>query len=441
MLYGQLLSSIESKFGEKINLLENLSVDLPTPHEKQILFINSPAKRKIIRAGRRSGKTEGAAILAVNGFKGSRRILYATPVSEQIDRFWKVVTKALAKPVEDGLLYKNETLHLIELPRTEFRIRAKTAWNADTLRGDYCDLLILDEWQGMDEDAWELVGAPMLLDNNGDAIFFYTPPSLHSKSASKAKDPQHAGKMYAKAKQDETGRWAAFHFTSHDNPYVSKEALSNITKDMTTEAILMEIMAQDETEAQGSLWKREMIEKYRVVKPPMKDVKDNGHVTQAIDLRRIVVAIDPSATSTGNEAGIIASGKNGEDAYVLADESIQGSPLAWATAAVTLYHRLRADRIVAEANNGGEMVELTIRQVDPRVPVTLVHASRGKQTRAEPIAAQYERGKVHHVGNFEKLEDEMCLWCPGDESPNRMDALVWSLTELMLSPMPGFFFA
>jgi len=113
----------------------------------------------------------------------------------------------------------------------------------------------------------------------------------------------------------------------------------------------------------------------------------------------------------------------------------------WATAAVTAYHKLKADRIIAEANNGGEMVALTIAQVDSTVPVELVHASRGKQTRAEPIAAQYEQGRVHHVGVFEALEDEMCLWIPGDASPNRMDALVWALTELMLSTQPGFFFA
>jgi phage terminase large subunit-like protein len=125
----------------------------------------------------------------------------------------------------------------------------------------------------------------------------------------------------------------------------------------------------------------------------------------------------------------------------LADESVQGSPLVWATAAVTAYHKFKADRIIAEANNGGEMVALTIKQVDPSVPVELVHASRGKQTRAEPIAAQYEQGRVHHVGLFEALEDEMCLWIPGDASPNRMDALVWALTKLMLSIQPGFFFA
>jgi phage terminase large subunit-like protein len=120
-------------------------------------------------------------------------------------------------------------------------------------------------------------------------------------------------------------------------------------------------------------------------------------------------------------------------AYILEDASVQGSPQVWAKAAVTLYHKLGADKIVAEGNNGGEMITQVIRQVDPSVRVKLVHASRGKATRAEPVAAVYEQGRAHHVGKFSRLEDEQCLWMPGDTSPNRMDALVWALTELVVN--------
>jgi hypothetical protein len=404
-----------------------MTVRIPKPFDRQLEFIRHPAKRKIVRAGRRFGKTESAAIISLENFLKGRRILYATPVYDQINKFWKVVTKALDEPINRKLFYKNETEHIIELPKSEQRIKAKTAWNADTLRGDYADVLILDEWQSMDEDAWERVGAPMLLDNDGDAVFFYTPPSLHSRSASKAKDPQHAAKMYKKFDEDTTGRCKAFRYTSYDNPKISKKALVDITKDMTSQAHRMEILAEDETEAPGALWTRKIIDDGRTVKMP--------------DLSRVVVGVDPSTTSGGDEAGIVVAGLYAGEAYILADESLQGSPLVWATAAVTAYYKQKADRIIAEANQGGEMVALTIEQVDPTVPVELVHASRGKQTRAEPIAAQYEQKRVHHVGKFEALEDEMCLWIPGDASPNRMDALVWALTELMLSAQPGFFFA
>lgn len=389
-------------------------------HPKQAAFVNSEAKRIVVRGGRRGGKTTGVANRAAKRFLVGRRILYATPTAEQIDRFWVTVCRIFEKAIDSGALYKNETKHILEISGTEHRIRAKTAWNPDTLRGDYCDDLILDEFQLMDEDTWNQAGAPMLMDNDGDAIFVYTPPSLHSRSAIKARDPQHAAKMFKQALLDDTGRWATFHFASHDNPYISQTAVDEIARDMTALAYRMEILAEDIDEAPGALWTHDLIEQHRLIKGPER-------------YQRVVVAVDPSATSTGDEAGIVGAGKQGPGFYVLEDASVQGSPQTWAKAAVTLYHKLRADRIVAEKNNGGEMVEQVIHQVDPVVPVSLVWASRGKQTRAEPVAAIYEQGRAHHVGTFPTLEDEMTLWTPGDASPNRMDALVWAGTELMLN--------
>jgi len=386
------------------------------PHPHQLDFIESPKPRKVVRGGRRGGKTVGAAELAARRFEAGKRVLYAVPTQEQVDRFWSTVKTIFQVPIDRGLIYKNETRHVLEIPGTETRIRAKTAWNADTLRGDYADLLILDEWQLMNEEAWGVVGAPMLADNNGDAVFIYTPPSLHSRSTTKANDPQHAAKLYKRAAADTTGRWEAYHFTSYDNPFISAEALDDLAHDMTALAYRMEILAEDVDEAPGALWKRDDIEKARRSSAPSLD--------------RVVIGVDPTATAQGDEAGIIAAGSKGDQSYIIGDYSKHGSPLVWATAAVEAYHEHRADMIVAEANNGGEMVEQTIKQVDPNVPVTLVWASRGKQTRAEPVAAMYEQGRVHHVGSYPTLEDEMCLWMPGDASPNRMDALVWGVTYL-----------
>lgn len=178
-----------------------------------------------------------------------------------------------------------------------------------------------------------------------------------------------------------------------------------------------ELNAEILTDNPGALWKREMIDASRVLKAP--------------ELDRVVVAVDPSATSGGDEAGIITAGIAGEHYYTIADDSLQGSPHEWASAAVTAYHRAQANCIVAESNQGGEMVTAVIKQVDPSVPVKLVHASRGKATRAEPIAAIAEQGRDHHIGTFPALEDELCLWQPGDASPNRLDAKVWALTDLM----------
>ncbi len=172
--------------------------------------------------------------------------------------------RALTPAIDAGIFYKNETDHIIELVGTEQRIRAKTAYNADTLRGDYADLLILDEFQLMSEDTWDAVGAPMLLDNDGDAVFIYTPPSLHSRSATKARDPQHAAKLFKKAAEDTSGRWATFTFSSHENPHLSKSALEEITSDMSALAFRQEILAEDIDEAPGALWTRKVIEDGRV---------------------------------------------------------------------------------------------------------------------------------------------------------------------------------
>jgi len=196
-----------------------------------------------------------------------------------------------------------------------------------------------------------------------------------------------------------------------------------ITKYEGTRLGRQELNAEILEDVEGALWKRDaMIEAYRVTKAP--------------DLARIIVAVDPEASSEEGsaETGIVIAGIGKDrEGYVLDDRSLRASPHGWATAAVTAYHVFKGDRIVGEVNNGGEMVEATLRTVDADIPYKALHASRGKQARAEPIAALYEQGRVHHVGCFPDLEDQLCSWVPGDKSPDRLDALVWALTELMLN--------
>jgi phage terminase large subunit-like protein len=161
---------------------------------------------------------------------------------------------------------------------------------------------------------------------------------------------------------------------------------------------------------------------------------DENRVTEAPDMRRIVVAVDPSGGSGPNndEQGIVVVGVGVDGGlYVLADRSCSLSPHGWASRAVGAYHEFSADRIIAERNYGGDMVESTIRQVDANAPVKVITASRGKVQRAEPVAALYEQHRVHHVGALPKLEDQMTQWTPQDgTSPDRLDALVWAVTEL-----------
>lgn len=189
-----------------------------------------------------------------------------------------------------------------------------------------------------------------------------------------------------------------------------------------------ELQAEILEEAEGALWSRAMLER----------VRHKGNVPQ---MKRVVIGIDPATTAKteSNLTGIVAAGLGIDGrGYVLADGSARLSPDGWARKAVALYQNLHADRFIAEGNQGGDMVRHTINSAMPNAPVKIVHASRGKQARAEPIAALYEQNKVSHCGDFPELEDQMCTWEPlGDlGSPDRIDALVWALTELMLGRAP-----
>jgi phage terminase large subunit-like protein len=176
----------------------------------------------------------------------------------------------------------------------------------------------------------------------------------------------------------------------------------------------------------GALWTRDLLEDRREQVAP--------------ELKRVVIGVDPPVSAHGDACGIVAVGLGRDDkAYVLADHSVKGaSPEGWARAVASAVEAWGADRVVAEDNQGGNMVESTLRAADLAMPVKRVHASRGKSARAEPVAALYEAGRAFHVGGFPELEDEMCGLVVGGgyegpgRSPDRADALVWAMTELML---------
>lgn len=187
-----------------------------------------------------------------------------------------------------------------------------------------------------------------------------------------------------------------------------------------------ELNAEILDDAPGALWKRSQIDALRVDKLPA-------------DLARIVIAIDPAVTAHegSDETGIIVGGL-GRDGhgYVFDDLSGVYKPHEWAAKVCGAFHTQRANLVVGEVNNGGDMIEHTLRTFDRAVPFKAVHASRGKRTRAEPISALYEQGRVHHVGTLGELEDQLCGWdeSTGEASPDRLDALVWLLNELMVAP-------
>jgi len=169
---------------------------------------------------------------------------------------------------------------------------------------------------------------------------------------------------------------------------------------------------------ESALWRRDWIERTRAPAP--------------LALTRVVIGVDPPASSKGDECGIVVAGRaESEAGYVLGDLSAGGlTPNAWATRVADTFEHWKADTIIAEANQGGEMVKSVLQQAAPNLPVRLVHATRDKVTRATPIAALYEQNRIHHAGNFAELEDQMCQYDGEGKSPDRMDALVWALTHL-----------
>jgi phage terminase large subunit-like protein len=181
-----------------------------------------------------------------------------------------------------------------------------------------------------------------------------------------------------------------------------------------------ELNAEVLEDIEGALWSLKMIDASRVFKCP--------------ELVKAAVAIDPSVTSTdeSDECGIMIGGMDAMgEIYITEDLSGIFSPLVWAGKAIDVYNKQKLDRIVAETNNGGDLVETVIRQIDRNVSYKGVWASRGKVTRAEPVQSLYEQKRIHHVGSLPKLEDEMCTWIPKEgKSPNRIDALVWLVAYL-----------
>ena len=167
------------------------------------------------------------------------------------------------------------------------------------------------------------------------------------------------------------------------------------------------------------------------------DIISSNRVDEIPSFKRIVVALDPAVTSkdTSDETGIVVAGVGFDNhLYVLEDCTGTYKPIDWCKKAVMLYRKYEADRVIGEANNGGDLIETVLRTVDKNISYKSVHATRDKMTRAEPVASLYEQGKAHHVGKHIELEYEMTTWeaKAGDKSPNRIDALVWAATELVL---------
>lgn len=291
------------------------------------------------------------------------------------------------------------------------RVTCYTADKPEQLRGPqhefgWCDELAA--WKYLQE-AWDNFLFGLRLGSNPRAVVTTTPRPLKMIKAM-VKDPTVVVT---------TG-------TTYDNrhnlaPSFFQRIITRYEGTRLGEQEIKGLLIEDNPDA---LWNRQVLDKYRVKEVPPVD-----------EFLRVVVGVDPAVTSgeESDDTGIVTAARTYDGHYyILDDRTCHLSPLGWAKQVLNNYKYWNADRIIGEANNGGDLIETVVRSVDSEVSYKKVHASRGKLTRAEPISALYEQGRVHHVGCFAELEDEMCTWVADGQmkSPNRIDALVWAMTAL-----------
>lgn len=294
-----------------------------------------------------------------------------------------------------------------------------TADKPDRLRGPQHHWAIADElaaWR-YGENAWDMLMFGLRLGDNPQCAIATTPRPI----------------KLLKQLMSDSGTVIVRGSTYENRSNLSSSFLSQIiAKYENTRLGRQELFAEILDDVAGALWSHSLLEKHRVDRAP--------------SLYRIIVSIDPasSANDKSNDTGIIVAGIS-EDGhgYVLEDATLKGSPAEWGEIAVLLYDQYKADKIIAEVNNGGDMVEHVVtsaakdlyerkERTSKYVAYQSIRATKGKYTRAEPIAALYEQGRIHHVGMFPQLEDELASWVPGQDSPDRLDSLVWNFTESML---------
>lgn len=378
----------------------------------------------LLLAGRGAGKTRSGAEYVrkfATEHPGSRIGIICPTYSVVRDVAYEGESGLLAVFPPDEIQNYNKSVTQLEL-KNGSRFFGYSGSDPERLRGPQHHLLWCEElaaWQYL-QQTWDMAQFGLRLGEHPRAVITTTPRPL----------PLVKEFIKREAPDDVVITRASTFDNAANLPRVQLEALKR--RYAGTHLGRQELDGLVIDDIAGALWSREQIETNRILDahrlPPM---------------RRVVIGVDPAASSGENSdmTGIVIVGVGTDgDGYVFGDRSLRGSPDAWGKAVAKAFEDFNADRIIAERNNGGEMVTHVIKTVDPMLPVKTVWASRGKVTRAEPVAALYEQNRVHHVGVIPTLEDEMCTWLPGDPhfpSPNRVDALVWGCTEAVLAGGPS----
>lgn len=382
-------------------------IKLRKPHTGQRHVIATEKRFNVLACGRRFGKTEYGKERAYRRMFAGQSVAWFSPTYRMMGEVWRSARRKLKDITADS----NASEHRLEI----FGGGTIEMWsleNYEAVRGRKYHLVIVDEAAAVKQlqDAWQAAIRSTLVDYRGSAYFLSTPRG------------DNFFKTLFDLGQSENEEWASWQMPTVTNPFISADEVEAMRVEMSSRLYEQEIMARFIADLEGALWTRLLIDENRVNRQPEY-------------FQRVVVSIDPgiNADSQG-ETGIVVTGLDYDDhCHVLEDCTIRATPEGWARQAISAYERWQADRIVVERNQGGDMVAATLRTIDANIPITEVHASRGKVTRAEPVVALYEQGLVHHVGFFPGLENQLCGWVPGDPSPDRLDALVWGVWALKLS--------
>ena len=365
--------------------------------------------------GRQAGKTHLMSVLLLEALEEGLDAMYLSPILKQTNACWRYVKDALRG--NDQVDINNSSRTVTWKDGSAGRIELQSSHDPDSVRSNRVDLLLIDEFQHQPPGLWDRTVLP-LISGGGRVVVAMTPPTSAADTPVK-----RSNALYSRAKWREwrdSEKWATFRATTYDNMFNDRSTVDGFRQEMRDLTFRQEIMGEDIDVHPEALWTPDMIDDHRV-RP--EDVPP---------LVELVIGVDPG-TKAGT-TGIVAAGRAADDdIYVLGDISrVHASNESWGQSVVSTYHEMGANSVIAEINYGGDWIPGLIRGIDDTVKVRVVTATRGKEVRAEPVSARYERGRVHHVGTFEELEGEMLNWVPGSgESPDRMDALVWAISRLI----------
>jgi phage terminase large subunit-like protein len=366
----------------------------------QRAFWRSLVRFRAFTGGIGSGKTRGGAVESFRQPEGSIGVVCAPTYRMLADATERTVFSLARRG--DIIAHHdkgNDILHLSNGSEIWFR----TGENPERLRGPNIGWFWLDEAAQMKQDVWNIMIGRLRLSPGRGWI---------------TTTPCGSNWVYDIFIRRALPDYEVIRSSTRENVFLPTDFVRTLEQTYTSSFARQEIEGEFLLDVEGALWSRTTI--------------DNGRVPSAPPLHRVVVGVDPKASLDANsKTGIVVVGADtNEENYVLEDCSLNASPDAWGRAVVNAYYKWNADTVVVEVNQGGDMVTSVLRTIDPNLPIKTVHASRGKWVRAEPVAARYEQGKIHHVGVFTELELQMTSWVPGSDSPDNMDALVWGCTDL-----------